>query len=250
MNRKLIALNLALLALAGALVWILRARWLDEQARERALLAQKIAARAVLAPASPSQVKPVAPGDYLDVAQKMLFSKDRNPAVVIDVPAPKPEPPMPSLPSYYGEMAFGDPVVLLSVQNGQQKAYHAGEKVGEFQLVSFDREKIALDWNGKRVERKLAELIPKETPQPVAQAQPAQAPRPLAAAPVTSLASAQAASLASNATFGPDLGSGMRACTNSSDSAGNGTIVDGYKKIVAQTMFGPSCHWEKVDASK
>ena len=52
MNRRIVLLNLALLALVGALGWMLRANWLEAQARERAVLRRKVAPKAVLAPPS------------------------------------------------------------------------------------------------------------------------------------------------------------------------------------------------------
>lgn len=165
MSRKLIALNLALIALAGAMVWLLRVHWLETEAHERAIFERAARARAVLPLPPDVSPRPVAAVDYLDVAQKTLFSKDRNPIVVIEPPPPKPEPPMPALPSYHGQMAIGDPVVFLSTnENAVQKSYRAGEKIGPFEVVSFDREKITFDWNGKTVERKVQDLAPKEPP--------------------------------------------------------------------------------------
>ena len=163
MNRRIVLLNLALLALVGALGWILRANWLEAQARERAVLQRKVAPKAVLAPPSLPGVQAAAPAEYIDVANKMLFSKDRNPTVVVEPPKPAPEPVMPALPSYNGQMAIGDqPVIFLSVANSVQRSYHAGDQVGDFKLVSFDDDKIAFEWKGKNVERKLEELRPKQ----------------------------------------------------------------------------------------
>ena len=163
-NRRIVLLNLALLALAGALVWILRANWLEAQARERAVLQRKVAPKAVLAPPPLPGVKAVAPAEYIDVASKMLFSKDRNPTVVVEPPKPAPEPVMPALPNYHGQMAIGEPVIFLSVSaNAVQRSYHAGDQVGDFKLVSFDEDRVDFEWKGKNIERKLEELRPKET---------------------------------------------------------------------------------------
>jgi hypothetical protein len=193
LNRRLVLLNLALLALAGALVWTLRASWIEAKARERAVLQRKVAAKAVLAPPALPGVKTVAPAEYIDVAGKMLFSKDRNPTVVVEPPKPAPEPVIPALPSYHGQMAFDEPVILLSASaNAVQRSYHAGEQVGDFKLVSFDENRVAFEWKGKNVERKLDELRPKETVaqagvQPGAQA--AAPPSASAATPVRPVAS-------------------------------------------------------------
>ena len=164
MNRRLVFLNLALLALGGTLVWTLRANWIQAKARERAVLQRKVAAKAVLAPPPLPTVKAVAPAEYIDVAGKMLFSKDRNATVVVEPPKPPPEPVMPALPNYYGQMAIGEPVILLSMSaNGAQRSYHAGDQVGDFKLVSFDENRVDFEWKGKNVERKVEELRPKET---------------------------------------------------------------------------------------
>jgi hypothetical protein len=194
LNRRLVLLNLALLALAGALVWTLRTNWIQAKARERVVLQRKVAAKAVLAPPPLPAVKAVAPADYIDIAGKMLFSKDRNPTVVVEPPKPPPEPVMPALPNYHGQMAIGEPVILLSMSaNAVQRSYHAGDQVGDFKLVSFDENRVDFEWKGKNVERKLEELKPKETTG-AAGAQAAKAAAPAstsaaAAAPVRPVAS-------------------------------------------------------------
>jgi hypothetical protein len=194
LNRRLVLLNLALLALAGALVWTLRTNWIQAKARERVVLQRKVAAKAVLAPPPLPAVKAVAPADYIDIAGKMLFSKDRNPTVVVEPPKPPPEPVMPALPNYHGQMAIGEPVILLSMSaNAVQRSYHAGDQVGDFKLVSFDENRVDFEWKGKKVERKLEELKPKETTG-AAGAQAAKAAAPAstsaaAAAPVRPVAS-------------------------------------------------------------
>ena len=245
MSRKLILLNLALVAIAGWLGWMLRVRWIEAQARERAIFQQAARAKALLPPPPLPQPRPVLPAEYIDVAQKMLFSKDRNPDVIIETPPPKPEPPMPALPFYFGEMTIGDPIVLLSATlNGAQKSYHAGDKIGPFQVVRFDREKITLDWNGKKVERKLAELAPKEPA--AARQQAAAAPAPSAAPAVTTLSAAATADEDKNPKLGQDMGGGYRACAKG-DNSPAGTVLDGYKKVISQGLMGESCFWEKAN---
>ena len=49
---------------------------------------------------------------------------------------------MPQLPSYYGQMGIGQPTVLLAAANIPQKSYHTGDKIGPFEIVSFDHDKI------------------------------------------------------------------------------------------------------------
>jgi hypothetical protein len=243
MNRKVILLNLLLLIMAGGLGWTLRQRWLEGQARERAIFVNAARKLALLPPPPLVAPKTVAPAEYLEVAQKMLFSKDRNPDVIIEPEKPKPEPPMPALPAYYGQMTLFDPVVFLALNSGSQKSYHPGDKVGAFELVSFDREKITLAWNGKTVERRLQELTPKEAPPPPAPVAAQQAP---AAAPqVKSIGSAAADSSADKGPFGVDMGANLYGC-KTGDTASNGTVANGYRKVIVRGLMGESCHWEQV----
>jgi hypothetical protein len=241
MTRRLIFLNLALLIAAGALGRVLLLRWRDAQARERAIFTQAARAKAVLAP-PPLPVPPaVMASNYLVVAQQMLFSKDRNPNVAVEAPPPpKPKPPLPALPFYFGQMNFGEPTVLMSVGNGDQKSYRAGDKVGPFELVSFDRDKIKLAWNGETVERGVNDLRPKE---PVPQTfVPAAAPAP---PEVKSLGAPPQAAPDKGPALGVEMGGDFRACVMG-DTSPAGTVLNGYRKVVATTLMGQSCHWERI----
>jgi hypothetical protein len=282
----MVVLNLALLAVAGALIWTLRTNWIAAQARERAVLERKVAAKPVLVPPALPVVKAVAPAEYIDVAGKMLFSQDRNPTVVVEPPKPPPEPVMPPLPNYHGQIAIGEPVILLSASaTALQRGYHAGEQVGDFKLVRFDENRVAFEWKGKNVERKVEELRPREASAPGAQtAAPASASaaaaapvRPVAsldhpvavatAAPVSSASasataptpksvtslsgtgnvanSGNAGDTSGDSTFGPLLSSGDRACV-ASDNSPVGTVHAGFMKVQSVGIFGASCSWTEV----
>ncbi len=104
MKRKLILLNVALLVLAAAAAWQLRARWREGQAQERKLLQQSV--KPVVPPPPPALEAPQAAkaAGYSEVAQKTLFSRDRNPNVVVEVAPPK---PVPEFPVAYGIMNLG-----------------------------------------------------------------------------------------------------------------------------------------------
>ena len=245
MNRKIWLLNIALLALIGSLVWLLRVKWLESRAQERAFLSQAPPLRALLAPPPPPPLAPVAPSDYNQVAQQMLFARDRNPNVVVQPPPPPPPPPpMPALPAYYGQMAIGEPVVLLAAgQGAEQKSYRMGEKIGAFKVVSFDRDSITFEWDGKAVVRKVAELAPKEAAPAAAPA----APGPASGTPTTSIISPPPPAAASTKPPAPgtDMGAGFRGCVMG-DNSPAGTIADGYKKVISQGLMGAACYWEKV----
>ncbi len=249
MNRKLILLNVVLLALAGWFFWMLRQKWTQTRNHEQAVLNSSPQLRNVPLPPPIPLPKPAAAADYSEIAQKTLFAKDRNPNVPLEPPpAPPPlppPPPMPDLPAYYGEMNFGDPVVVLRLPKESQKSYHAGEKVGPFQLVSFNREKIVFDWNGKLVERKPEDLRDKEPAKEVAAAAPQPAPPPSdnggSARSIGGASEKKVSEL-----LGKDNGAGIRQCV-SGDKSPPGTIVDGYKKVITTNMFGETCMWQLVN---
>jgi len=252
-SRKIWLLNLALVALAGLLGWRLRLAWLAGETRERAFLSQAPHIRALIAPPAPPLPAPVKPGDYDQVAQQMLFSRDRNPNVVVQPPPPPPPPPpMPALPVYYGQMAIvGPPVALLSVApDSEQKSYHAGEEVGKFKLVAFDANSITFEWEGKNVVRKLAEVTGKEPENNAPQTAAAPAPSATYANPVdagrTSITAEppKPAPATKPAAPGNDMGGGFRACVMG-DTSPAGTVADGYTKRISQSLMGQQCFWEK-----
>jgi hypothetical protein len=252
----LILLNVVLLALAGWLSWMLRVKWVELHKHEHTVLtlAPDVRKRFMI-PSPMPQVKPMTAAEYNAIAQNDIFAKDRNPNVIIDPPPapppPPPPPPMPELPAYYGTMAlFGDPVVVLRLAKGPQKNYHAGDKVGPFQLVSFDREKVVFDWNGKMVERKPEELKEKASaPEETAQVAPQQQ-APVANANTgsrsVSIGGEKADQAKVSEVVGADNGGGIRMCVKG-DTTAPGTIVDGYKKKITTNMFGETCMWEKVN---
>ena len=236
-----------MIALMATLGWRLRVRWNSEKAHEAAVLSRSVPQRSVFAAPAPAPPRPVTAAEYIEVAQKTLFSKDRNPTVVVEAPPPKPEPVMPALPVFHGTIMLGDPVVILSADaRSTQKGYGVGEKIGPFKILAFDRDNITFEWNGKKVERKLKELVAPDIPQnqPAAPnaATPASTPGSSA---VTSLGSSAAADANKNPTVGTDIGAGFRACTRG-DTSPSGTVVGGYKKVVVQGLMGASCHWESA----
>jgi hypothetical protein len=243
MNRKILALNLGLLALLGTLGWMLRAHWKQARAQELATLSKAPRRSAQLAPPSPVAPEPAVAADYLDVAQKTLFSKDRNPNVIIETappPAPKPDPPVPPRPAYYGQMGLGEPVVFLSAGKAGQKGFHTGDTVGPFKLVAFNRDTVTFEWNGKTLEYPVAELKPQEgTPAASQTGVPAFAPEKVASA---------GAVIGITQEKGPVLGvqnGDIRSCV-AGDKSPSGTVKDGFRKSVVPGPFGEMCQWEPI----
>lgn len=237
MTRKLMILNVALLAMLALLVHRFRQVYLAARQREAAMLNQRIQPRKFPPlPAFPP-VAPAVAANYIDVAQKMLLARDRNPNVIIDPEPVKEKPKMPPLPSVQGLLMFGEPGIIMTEKAGaDQKTYHKGETVGAFKLVGFDSEHVVLDWDGELVERPLEDLLEKappptpaggNTPAPAAAAKAAPPPEPTPQGP------------------GVDIGGGYHACAPN-DSTASGTVQGGLRKVEVNTPFGKSCRWEPV----
>jgi hypothetical protein len=242
LKRKLLLLNLALMAVTVAAGVHLRREWLAARAREQAVLMRR------LRPAPPPPVsalpaaEPVKPAGYIDIAQKMLFSKDRNPTVIVEpVKAPPPKP-MPPLPVFHGLLNVGDGLTaIMSVKAGAQHLdFRAGEQVGEYKLVAFNEQEVMLEWDGKTFTKKVEELAdhsaPPPAPSPMAAVTPAGAPPPPPAPPVTPKAMGP----------GKDTGRGIAMC-QAGDTSPAGTIADGMRKVLKDGLFGKTCYWEPAN---
>ena len=236
-------LNLLLLAVLALLAVQIRKEWLSAKTRERAFLHKTLnptPARPLVPYVKPS---PLMASAYAAVAEKNLFSQDRNSNVIVDPPPPVQEKPLPPFPVARGVMLWdGVPptVVLSEKSNGAQRGYHPGDTIGEWTIVSIDNQFVTFEWNGKQFQKRLDELLDKTL---VASEAPAASP---AAAP-TNLTQAPAVQSLSPKAAGPgiDIGGNMRGCV-AGDSSPAGTIVDGMKKVVSATPFGSVCRWESA----
>lgn len=241
MRHRLRLLDLALVAVLGLLGYQLHLERVRAHAREQALLNTSAKPNGAGSLAPLPKVETLTATSYSEVAAKNLFTKDRNPNVILDPVIPPPEKPVPPFPVARGVMLWGGvpPTVVLSEKaGGQQKGYHPGEKMGEWKIVSVDNSFVVFEWNGKQFKKRLDELLDR-TPIVMAEAPQQQATGP-ASAP-------KPQSLSANATSGPgvDIGGGMKACV-AGDTTPAGTVVNGMKKVEGQTPFGSACRWEAV----
>ncbi|HLG99969.1 MAG TPA: hypothetical protein VKX49_26910 [Bryobacteraceae bacterium] len=248
MTRKLVALNLVLLIAVVLLGVEIRREWQSAKAREQAILRKTIKptpAQALTPFAKPS---PLLASSYAAIADRNLFSQDRNSNVIVDPPPPIEEKPIPAFPVARGVMLWeGVPptVVLSDKSGGAQRGYHPGEKIGEWTIVSVDNQYVVFEWDGKQFKKRLDELLDKTallTPEaPASSAAPPSGPTTL----TTSAPSVN--SLSTNRPEGPgtDIGSGVKGCV-AGDTAPAGTVVDGMRKVVSTTPFGSVCRWESV----
>lgn len=233
MKRKLLLLNLALFLLTAAAGWQLRREWMAARAREQAVLKKKVRP-APAPPVAPMQpAPPVMPAGYAEIAQKMLFARDRNPNVIVEAAPAAPPKPMPPKPVLRGVMNLGDGAIAIMAEKSgaQQREYRQGDMVGEFRLLAVGAQQVVLDWNGQTVTRAVEQIAPVEQAQAAAERTAGAPPPPPAA----------------KTPLGPgnEIGAGTRAC-QPNDSTAAGAVVDGFRKIVVPSPFGPSCRWEAV----
>lgn len=241
MKKKLIWLNIALAGLIAAASYKVTNEWSEQKKREQAIRTVRVKAPPVKPVVVPPAPAPVTAGSYSDIATKMLFSQERNPTVVVEVPAPPKPVPVPPLPLLQGIMGMPDGMLaLMSVKaNTRAVGITVGEKIGDFQLIALSRDEISFKWEDKTITKSVSEMIYHAQEQATAAAPPLQ--QAAAAAP-----GAQAASPGGK--VGAQvvgLESDFKTCTPG-DTSPNGTLSDGYKKFLVPTPFGNSCHWELV----
>jgi hypothetical protein len=239
LKRKLWLINFVLLGLLGWSGWELRQRHFEARQRELRMFGRPMqsAAKPLATPATVPQ--PVTATNYLEVAEKLLFSRDRNSTVVIEIAPPQ---PMPDLPRAHGLMAFGgDPTIVLSEKaGGRQRGYRAGETIGPFKLLALKDGNVIFEWEGQQIERRVEDILVRSAPAIEPEPAPAASAPPPAASATTVLSSETA-----KAAPGVELGKQERAC-NPGDASPPGAFVDGMRKVVSQTPFGDSCRWVPV----
>jgi hypothetical protein len=239
LTRRLRLLDLGLLALLAVLSWQMRREWVWAHARTQAFLQTRLQP-ATVQPLTPlSKVEPLSPLAYAQMVMQNLFSRDRNSQVIIDPPAPVPDPPVPPFPVARGVMLWEGvpPTVVLSERpGGDQKGYHPGDTIGEWKIVSVDNQYMVLGWNGKEFKKRLDELLDKTNL--VAENAPAAVAAP--AAPAKS----GNTNLSPDTKPGPgiDLGNERKGCIPG-DNSPSGTVVGGMKKVLTPSPFGASCQW-------
>jgi hypothetical protein len=238
-------LDLGLLALLAFLGWQMRQEWIWAHARTQAFLRSRVESAAVQPLAPLSKVEPLSALTYAQAVMQNLFSKDRNSQVIIDPPAPVPDPPVPPFPAARGVMLWEGvpPTVVLSERpGGDQKSYHPGDTIGPWSIVSVDNQYLTLGWNGKEFKKRLDELLDKTNL--VAENAPAPAQTPAAAAKSGNT------NLSPDTKPGPgiDLGNERRWCIPG-DTSPSGTVVGGMKKVLTPSPFGASCQWVPANSN-
>lgn len=141
-------------------------------------------------------------------------------------------PPMPVV--YEVHIVPRRPPTVVLGEKGKPgvRSYKPGDKFGDLYITGITPDVLILTYQGKTFERKIADLKSK-TPPPTAPASHA--------APVAQ----QRAAETGNGP-GAQISSIERACRNG-DTTPAGTVVNGYRKQIAETPMGSSCSWIKED---
>lgn len=254
MKSGLAILAIVLVAAAGVVTWRGSVEWRRSKRQSREVhTAVKPASvpsvAATPAPETPQAVK------YADIANKNLFSKDRNPNVVVEPPKPAEVKKMPPLPVVYGVLGLpsGTKAIMAVKAGDASHPVRAGDTVGEFKVVALDTRNITFDWDGKQISKPVDELIDRSTPTQAVAPPPPPSPLPPQSgglAPVNPAPQQSATTNVSNPKLGKELGtpgSSVRSCV-AGDSAPAGTVADGYRKQVVPGPFGigSQCSWVPV----
>jgi hypothetical protein len=238
---RLIALNTVLTLSIFFIAWQARVKWDEARTERRASLNVPIrrATPPVLTPAPKPPT--VEAAKYADVAAKNLFSKDRNPTVIVD--APKIEPPkvMPPLPVVYGVITLpsGTRAIMSEKSGAASRPVQTGDNIGDFKILAMDAIKVTFQWDGKPIERNFEDLVD-HSGGSVASAAPA------AAGPAAPPPSGPQLPPTAATAMGADTGTAdapTRAC-KPGENAPAGTVVDGYRKTGVMSPFGlVGCSW-------
>jgi hypothetical protein len=255
---RIILINVLLVAAIGASLWQGRARWNEAQTKRHSALEAKIPG--VGPPPMVSAPRPVAPpaAKYVDVATNDLFSKDRNPTVVIEAPKLEKVREMPALPVVYGVLGLPSGVKALMAERvgAGSKSVHAGDSIGEFKIIALDAQSVTFTWEDKEVHKQIDDLMDRSGRN--APAGPAPLPN-VAAAPANNMQPGvpqfqqpqqpnnppPPPNASGTAAMGGEIGApghSERACRQG-DNTPAGTVVDGYKKVLVSTPFGTNCRW-------
>jgi hypothetical protein len=247
---KLVALNAALAVGLALVAWQGAEVWKDAQAQRKATV--NVPVRHITPPPMTPAKKPdtVQSAAYADVASKNLFSKDRNPTVIVDPPKVEPPKVMPGLPVVYGVLGLpsGVKAIMAEHPGTQSKPVQAGDTIGEFKVVALDLRKIKLEWDGRELERNLDELVDRTAAATGTASGNALANRggPAQSNGPAVPAAAEPGKPADSSALGAESGTPDAPTRNCvmSDKSAIGTVVDGYKKTGVASPFGTmGCKW-------
>ncbi len=232
MKKNLILFNLLLAVLAVLLGYQLRSRWVRYQSQHDVALLNPKAGRTDAGEKSVAAARE--PSNYTAIVDNHLFSSDRN-SVIPEDPEASAKPPG-LKPILMGTLEFGEEPFALMVSDqprdaSSYKELKVGESLDGYTLVKILEQKVIMSVDGNEVEVRLNEpskLVARDTG-PTPQSSSGNAGRVI--------------------TVGSSIGSstgGPAVSTPAKGAIPPGTIVNGKRKIVVPSPFGPMESWEDV----
>jgi Tfp pilus assembly protein PilP len=240
LRHRLLVLNILLAGVTAAVGWRLRQDWLHDHQHASTVINRRVNPAPAPAIAPVPVPAPFAAPTYADVAQKDLFSKDRNPNVVIEPVAVKPAPKWPRMPILFGVMGLPDGLVAMLAEkpDARSRGVRTGDKIGDLKVVKLNADKISFEFEGEVKEVNVQDLIDRGGHAEVAAASAGDASVSQNPANVA----AQKPPPPAKPGVEVGLGSQGKACQPGDTSPG-GTVVDGYKKVIKINPFGSECSW-------
>jgi hypothetical protein len=246
---RIVLVNLLLVAAIAAAVWQGYARWREAQTVRKSALETQVP-KVTPPPPAPS-THPDAPpaAKYVDVATNNLFSKDRNPTVVIEPPKLEKPKEMPKLPVVYGVLGLPSGIKALMAEKAgaASVSVHSGDSIGEFKIEALDSQNVTFTWEDKEIHKKIEDLMDRST-QAVAAGPSGAGPAAQPNSPAQSNPPPPPVSSSGAPQMGIEVGvpgHSERVCVPGDNSAA-GTVVDGYKKVLTPMPFGVNCRWLPV----
>lgn len=244
MRRLLLLFNLLLLGTAVVLGMKIMETQQQAKLQQERLLALRTAPLDLPIPQLAAPAPTATPGNYLAVAQQLLFSMDRNPNEIIP-PAPPPPPPPadPTFPAVHGVMSFMGPVsvIMTHPKEPSQKRYVAGDKIADLTIKALTNREITFATDdGREFTKALAQLANK-APEVAAAGGDASWYKPPETIAVGTQPQ-QAQTITDQRAPGVEVTDGVRAC-NPGDDTPAGTVQNGFKKVIRQSGFGTQCAW-------
>ncbi|HLY62721.1 MAG TPA: hypothetical protein VKV95_18410 [Terriglobia bacterium] len=247
-RQEQIIVFLILVAANAALGWYLHRQWKNYQSRVGWIYGGVSPAEA--SSSSTSRARAAEAQTFAEIVNRNLFRPDRsNESAAENVK-------MPELPYLYGTMNLGNGSFALMSPGDQapglSKRVVPGDEIGGYKLVSIAGSQVIVQWGEKKTSIDVSESarrIPRIK-------EVAAAPRTPAPAPVGGTSAAQVTTVAPTDNNSGQNGTskagfaGFGAPSGVAADAPVGTVVGGKKKVVRQTMFGPTYWWEDVAPAK
>lgn len=250
MRRQMAVINVVLLVAALGLAAKLRGDWRRANQRYAPLAAT---AQPAVPLAAPPAGKVTGAADLEVIAQRNLFSPDRNNDLPKEIVQRRPAPPEPLV---IGTLNVGRGKIALMSESAatagtMSRQVREGETFGGYQVVSIGDSVVVLEYEGQRKKVEVytaAQQVP-APPSVAAAGRPAEPQVVSTASSAPPPATSQPAPVTSTGSTGVGPGPlvpGTNFRLGTKDNLPAGTVIDNYRKVVRPTPFGNQVWWEPI----